>query len=147
MLHSPQNSKMFLEMWVLFSLDVLVHFFIAISSFSFFMENFYMKLLLLLLQLLLFLSLWRIFTWNFCYLQQQIWDPKCSEEREEIYQGRMDVKKNAEQLGTCFDVKNAVLFPPEVEKGMWPENYSLSDHARLTVIFSPVRMSFSPPIL
>ncbi|KAG6402941.1 hypothetical protein SASPL_135155 [Salvia splendens] len=39
-----------------------------------------------------------------------------------------------------FSVKNAVLFPTEVEKGMWPEDYSLSDHARLTVVFSPVRM-------
>eukprot|EP00268_Persea_americana_P001727 TRINITY_DN10521_c5_g1_i1.p1 TRINITY_DN10521_c5_g1~~TRINITY_DN10521_c5_g1_i1.p1 ORF type:complete len:123 (+),score=28.28 TRINITY_DN10521_c5_g1_i1:329-697(+) len=37
----------------------------------------------------------------------------------------------------CFNVKNAVLFPSEVEKGLWPENYSLSDHARLTVVFSP----------
>lgn len=39
-----------------------------------------------------------------------------------------------------FSVKNAVLFPTEAEKGLWPENYSLSDHARLTVVFSPVRM-------
>ncbi|XP_042519711.1 uncharacterized calcium-binding protein At1g02270-like isoform X2 [Macadamia integrifolia] len=37
-----------------------------------------------------------------------------------------------------FKIKNAVLFPPEVEKGLWPENYSLSDHAHLTVEFSPV---------
>lgn len=36
--------------------------------------------------------------------------------------------------------KNAVLFPPEVEKGRWPEDYSLSDHARLTVVFSLIRM-------
>ncbi|XP_042047092.1 uncharacterized calcium-binding protein At1g02270-like [Salvia splendens] len=40
-----------------------------------------------------------------------------------------------------FSIKNAVLFPTEVEKGTWPEDYSLSDHARLTVVFSPVRMS------
>ncbi|XP_043694590.1 uncharacterized calcium-binding protein At1g02270-like isoform X2 [Telopea speciosissima] len=39
-----------------------------------------------------------------------------------------------------FKIKNAVLFPPEVEKGLWPENYSLSDHAHLTVEFSPVTM-------
>ncbi|KAJ8632488.1 hypothetical protein MRB53_025824 [Persea americana] len=69
--------------------------------------------------------------------KQRIWDPKCSEELEEISQGRKDVKKNAEQLAMCFNVKNAVLFPSEVEKGLWPENYSLSDHARLTVVFSP----------
>ncbi|KAF6169274.1 hypothetical protein GIB67_013704 [Kingdonia uniflora] len=37
-----------------------------------------------------------------------------------------------------FDIKNAVLFPLEVERGMWPENYSLSDHAHLTVKFTPV---------
>lgn len=78
-------------------------------------------------------------------MQQRIWDPKWSDELEEISQGRMDVKKNAEQLAMCFNVKNAVLFPSEVEKGMWPENYSLSDHARLTVVFSPVRMSCSQP--
>lgn len=42
-----------------------------------------------------------------------------------------------------FSVKNAVLFPTEVEKGIWPEDYSLSDHARLTVVFSPVRMPCS----
>ncbi|RVW86653.1 putative calcium-binding protein [Vitis vinifera] len=40
-----------------------------------------------------------------------------------------------------FNVKNAMLFPPEVEKGMWPENYSLSDHAHLTVEFSLVEMN------
>ena len=31
----------------------------------------------------------------------------------------------------------------EAEKGLWPENYSLSDHARLAVVFSPVRMHSS----
>lgn len=47
------------------------------------------------------------------------------------------------QQAIGFSVKNAVLFPTEVEKGMWPEDYSLSDHARLTVVFSPVRMPCS----
>ncbi|XP_051153003.1 uncharacterized calcium-binding protein At1g02270-like isoform X2 [Andrographis paniculata] len=43
-----------------------------------------------------------------------------------------------------FSVKAAVLFPAEVEKGKWPEDYVLSDHARLTVVFSPLKMpSFS----
>jgi hypothetical protein len=37
-----------------------------------------------------------------------------------------------------FHVKKAFLFPPEVERGMWPENYLLSDHAPLTVVFDPV---------
>ncbi|XP_047328322.1 uncharacterized calcium-binding protein At1g02270-like [Impatiens glandulifera] len=45
-----------------------------------------------------------------------------------------------EQQMVGFNVKDAVLSPTEVEKGKWPKNYSLSDHARLTVVFSPVRM-------
>ena len=48
---------------------------------------------------------------------------------------------NEEAIG--FAVKNAVLFPREVEKGIWPENYSLSDHARLTAVFSPVMLRCS----
>ncbi|KAJ4807215.1 Calcium-binding endonuclease/exonuclease/phosphatase family [Rhynchospora pubera] len=39
-----------------------------------------------------------------------------------------------------FTVKDAVLFPPEVETGIWPDNYNLSDHAPLTVTFSPVKI-------
>ncbi|XP_057956222.1 uncharacterized calcium-binding protein At1g02270-like isoform X2 [Malania oleifera] len=39
-----------------------------------------------------------------------------------------------------FNVQKATLFPPEVAKGMWPEHYSLSDHAQLTVEFCPVMM-------
>eukprot|EP00271_Cylindrocystis_brebissonii_P000092 TRINITY_DN10106_c1_g1_i1.p1 TRINITY_DN10106_c1_g1~~TRINITY_DN10106_c1_g1_i1.p1 ORF type:complete len:695 (-),score=91.27 TRINITY_DN10106_c1_g1_i1:160-2244(-) len=37
-----------------------------------------------------------------------------------------------------FTVKDAFLFPPEVEHGEWPEHYSLSDHAPLTAVFSPL---------
>lgn len=37
-------------------------------------------------------------------------------------------------------VKDAVLFPPEVETGIWPDNYNLSDHAPLTVTFSPAKI-------
>lgn len=48
--------------------------------------------------------------------------------------------RDSQEQAVGFSVKNAVLFPPEVEKGRWPENYSLSDHARLTVVFSPIRM-------
>ena len=40
-----------------------------------------------------------------------------------------------------FKVKNATFFPPEVGKGIWPEYYSLSDHAHLTVEFSLVEMN------
>ncbi|GLT41562.1 hypothetical protein SLA2020_156160 [Shorea laevis] len=31
-----------------------------------------------------------------------------------------------------FSVENVVWFPPEVKKERWPENFSLSDHARTT---------------
>ncbi|KAG6554916.1 hypothetical protein Mapa_003500 [Marchantia paleacea] len=41
-----------------------------------------------------------------------------------------------------FDVKDAHLFPPEVEQGFWPDSYSLSDHAFLTAVFS-----ISPTVL
>ncbi|XP_077248311.1 putative calcium-binding protein At1g02270 isoform X1 [Tasmannia lanceolata] len=79
--------------------------------------------------------------------QKQIWDPTRSEQQEEnSEEGRRDVRNGTEGLAVGFDVKNAVLFPPEVEQGLWPENYSLSDHARLTVVFSPRRMQCSQPI-
>ncbi|GAB4824643.1 hypothetical protein Ancab_007515 [Ancistrocladus abbreviatus] len=39
-----------------------------------------------------------------------------------------------------FVVKKATLSPNEVEKGLWPENYTLSDHALLTVEFVPVEI-------
>ncbi|KAL6623055.1 hypothetical protein ACP70R_021488 [Stipagrostis hirtigluma subsp. patula] len=80
--------------------------------------------------------------------QRCIWSPKCCGQEEDdseynIADGSVDTfEANDETFG--FTVKEAVLFPPEVEKGMWPENYSLSDHAPLTVVFSPVRMPRSP---
>ncbi|KAG1362429.1 putative calcium-binding protein [Cocos nucifera] len=72
---------------------------------------------------------------------QGIWNPKCWEQPENFEKGT-DIRpktgsKRLQAFG--FNVKNAVLFPPEVEKGMWPEDYSLSDHAPLTVVFSPER--------
>ena len=75
-------------------------------------------------------------------LQQQIWKPTLSlQQRDEnVKEDRDEVPKRPKQQAIGFSVKNAVLFPAEVEKGMWPENYSLSDHARLTVVFSPVKM-------
>ncbi len=33
-----------------------------------------------------------------------------------------------------FDVKGASLFPSEVEQGIWPENYLMSDHALLSAV-------------
>ncbi|RCV43215.1 hypothetical protein SETIT_9G277200v2 [Setaria italica] len=80
--------------------------------------------------------------------QQCIWSPNCCSQEEDdteidITDERIDTfEANDGAFG--FTVKEAVLFPPEVERGMWPENYSLSDHAPLTVVFSPVRMPCSP---
>jgi hypothetical protein len=74
-------------------------------------------------------------------LQQRSWNPTWSEEKDDEIQD--DNLKGREEQTIGFSVENAVLFPPEVEKGMWPENYSLSDHARLTVVFSPIRMPCS----
>lgn len=75
-------------------------------------------------------------------LQLGIWNPKWSEQPEKFEKGTgVGPKAGAERLQAFgFKVKNAVLFPPEVEKGTWPEDYSLSDHAPLTVMFSAVRM-------
>ena len=76
-------------------------------------------------------------------LQQRIWHPTWSEVREEFSKDGWDDVVHGTEQTIGFSVKNAVLFPTEVEKGMWPEDYSLSDHARLTVVFSPVRMPCS----
>ncbi|KAM7266805.1 hypothetical protein ACFE04_008971 [Oxalis oulophora] len=76
--------------------------------------------------------------------QQQIWNPLSSEQRDEMgYEVKDDQVKSNPQQTIGFNVKNGILFPPEVEKGFWPENYSLSDHARLTVVFSPIQISCS----
>lgn len=77
-------------------------------------------------------------------MQQRIWNPTSSDQRDEIgNEVREGVLKGNQEQTIGFSVKNAVLFPPEAEKGRWPENYSLSDHARLTVVFSPIRMPCS----
>lgn len=73
--------------------------------------------------------------------QQRIWNPTWLKKKDEISGEIDDSKLEGHREQTIgFSVKNAVLFPPEVEKGRWPENYFLSDHARLTVVFSPIRM-------
>ncbi|XP_022141209.1 uncharacterized calcium-binding protein At1g02270 isoform X2 [Momordica charantia] len=76
---------------------------------------------------------------------QRIWNSTGNEERDgrsnEVGSGG-ESKENQEQT-IGFSVENAVLFPAEVEKGRWPEDYSLSDHARLTVVFAPIRMPCS----
>lgn len=76
-------------------------------------------------------------------LQQRIWysedlDDGSTHDNDHLHDPKHDM-----QQAIGFSVKNAVLFPTEVEKGMWPEDYSLSDHARLTVVLSPVRMPCS----
>ncbi|KAH7299394.1 hypothetical protein KP509_24G009100 [Ceratopteris richardii] len=38
-------------------------------------------------------------------------------------------------------IQGASLFPPLVEQGMWPEDFALSDHAPLTVILRPRKIS------
>ncbi|XP_014504866.1 uncharacterized calcium-binding protein At1g02270 isoform X2 [Vigna radiata var. radiata] len=68
----------------------------------------------------------------------QIWNTTGSDQRDDKNGQHDDEADGSETIG--FNVKNAVLFPPEVEKARWPEDYSLSDHATLTVVFSPIRM-------
>ncbi|KAK4743447.1 hypothetical protein SAY87_001448 [Trapa incisa] len=74
--------------------------------------------------------------------RERIWNPTLSARRVEESNKPEDEKgEQKESIG--FSVENAVLFPQEMEKGMWPEDYSLSDHAMLTVAFSPIRMPCS----
>jgi len=81
------------------------------------------------------------------WLQQQIWISSVLDQRDDNKNKEQEDSSNDVQEQTIgFSVKNAVLFPPEVEKGRWPEDYSLSDHARLTVVFSPIRMPCSQMI-
>ncbi|CAI5948095.1 unnamed protein product [Closterium sp. NIES-64] len=42
--------------------------------------------------------------------------------------------------GLSLAVLKASLFPPEMEEGRWPEDYTLSDHAVLTVMFGRERV-------
>uniref|UniRef100_A0A6V7QUC8 Endonuclease/exonuclease/phosphatase domain-containing protein n=1 Tax=Ananas comosus var. bracteatus TaxID=296719 RepID=A0A6V7QUC8_ANACO len=81
--------------------------------------------------------------------QKNIWTPKRSEQPGENFDQGIDgeLKTNSlKQQAFGLSVKDAALFPPEVEKGIWPENYSLSDHAPLTAVFSPVEVSCSFPV-
>lgn len=78
----------------------------------------------------------------FMVLQLQIWN-QGNENRNEEHN---DVSAGHQEQTIGFNVKNAVLCPSEVENGRWPEDYSLSDHARLTVVFSPITMPCSQMI-
>ncbi|KAE8697992.1 Detected protein of unknown function [Hibiscus syriacus] len=67
---------------------------------------------------------------------KRIWNCTWSEDLDDDCSSD-DSNEGNEEEAIGFAVKNAALFPREVEKGIWPENYSLSDHARLTALFSP----------
>ncbi|XP_010246364.1 PREDICTED: uncharacterized calcium-binding protein At1g02270-like isoform X2 [Nelumbo nucifera] len=71
-------------------------------------------------------------------LHQLFWQREEDSEEPAWRETLPNISNNATTIG--FNVKNAFLFPPEVERGIWPENYSLSDHAHLTVEFSLVRL-------
>ncbi|KAE9605781.1 putative endonuclease/exonuclease/phosphatase, EF-hand domain pair [Lupinus albus] len=76
--------------------------------------------------------------------KQKIWNSTCPEHVLENLIGSMeDSNTDQEQETIGFKVNNAMLFPHEVEKGLWPEDYSLSDHARLSAVFSAARMRCS----
>ncbi|KAL3604303.1 hypothetical protein D5086_005162, partial [Populus alba] len=78
--------------------------------------------------------------------KRSIWNSECSEPREENCSERTgDSEQGLEEEAIGFNVKKAVLFPREAEKGSWPENYSLSDHAPLTVVFSPAKLTDGIP--
>ncbi|XVF72910.1 hypothetical protein PTKIN_Ptkin12aG0158500 [Pterospermum kingtungense] len=74
---------------------------------------------------------------------KRIWDSTWSKHKDEDCSLEESNENIEEEETMGFAVKNAVLFPREAEKGIWPENYSLSDHARLTAVFTPVRLRCS----
>ncbi|CAK8537736.1 unnamed protein product [Lathyrus sativus] len=79
----------------------------------------------------------------------QIWNATGSDyQRDDNKNEKQDEEPNdtKEEETIGFSVKNAVLFPQEMGKGSWPEDYSLSDHARLTVVFTPITISCSHKI-
>lgn len=65
-------------------------------------------------------------------------DEECKSEIAEQTEVTRDTTTSA--ILCDFNVSKAALFPPEVERGIWPEKYSLSDHACLTVEFSVVQL-------
>ncbi|KAG0474320.1 hypothetical protein HPP92_014006 [Vanilla planifolia] len=87
---------------------------------------------------------------NYREFEKKIWNPrwleKAEEEEEEDEESRCTQSSGVPSQAFGFNVKDAALFPPEVEKGMWPDNYTLSDHAHLTVLFSPVKIHCSQSV-
>ncbi|XP_071710269.1 uncharacterized calcium-binding protein At1g02270-like [Rutidosis leptorrhynchoides] len=74
--------------------------------------------------------------------QQRIWNSMWNYQIENTTRDQDD-NMNDTHATIGLGVKNAELFPTETENGSWPEDYSLSDHASLTVVFSPVKMTCS----
>ncbi|XAR60173.1 hypothetical protein NMG60_11033433 [Bertholletia excelsa] len=73
--------------------------------------------------------------WNPCTLVQPEEDGDGNRKQTEEPLDALTVA-----TGIGFNVSKAMFLPSEVEMGMWPENYSLSDHAQLTVEFSVVKL-------
>ncbi|EOA40262.1 hypothetical protein CARUB_v10008987mg [Capsella rubella] len=72
---------------------------------------------------------------------KKIWNTTMVNKPGNCKESMMESKKEeGEEEAIGLRVKKAVLFPQEAEKGLWPENYNISDHACLTVQFSPVKM-------
>ncbi|KAH0866693.1 hypothetical protein HID58_083904, partial [Brassica napus] len=61
---------------------------------------------------------------------RKTWNMRTVDQSKKCKERVMESKKEEEAVG--LKVKKAVLFPQETEKGLWPEDYSLSDHACLT---------------
>ncbi|KAK8500441.1 hypothetical protein V6N12_013965 [Hibiscus sabdariffa] len=74
---------------------------------------------------------------------KRIWSSTCPVHMDED-NNLEDSNDGSMKEAIGLAVKNAMLFPREVERGIWPENYHLSDHARLTALFSPVRLMSTP---
>jgi len=88
-----------------------------------------------------------------CFSNQRIWNSTYMEEQQQYSEDIMkdlslEVPNSSQpkELTVEFVVKTAELFPPEAAQGTWPENYSLSDHAPLTVVFSPRRLASNQPV-
>ncbi|XP_052205779.1 uncharacterized calcium-binding protein At1g02270-like isoform X2 [Diospyros lotus] len=77
-----------------------------------------------------------------------VWNPcgpvHLEEDNEENGVGTEELlSTHSTETTIGFTVNKAMFLPQEVENGMWPENYSLSDHAQLTVEFSVVQLGDS----
>lgn len=72
---------------------------------------------------------------------KKIWNMTMVNQPGNCKESVMESKKEeGEDEAIGLKVNKAILFPQEAEKGLWPENYNISDHACLTVQFSPVKM-------